>query len=232
MKKIHNNQKGFTILELIIASTVFSLIMLLSTTGLIQIGKTYHKGQITSKTQETTRGIAEEVSREVQFSNESIRPAPPKKYGSTGALNDVDVNAVCVGDTRYTYVVGQPKAKLGQDDDPNNLSNPTLKHLLWTDKISVNAICTAENLSGSLSSSGRELLAQNMRLPSFNIAPDGDNVKINIKAYYGDFDLAGVDGTGACESTKNGGQFCASSELNTVVSRRISLLNTVVSRSI
>ncbi|MEK9196156.1 MAG: prepilin-type N-terminal cleavage/methylation domain-containing protein [Patescibacteria group bacterium] len=222
MKRVNNNQKGFTILELIIASTVFSLIMLLSTTGLIQIGKTYHKGQITSKTQETTRGVAEEISREVQFSGDPIRLANSKTYGSTGELGGVVVKAVCIGDTRYTYVTGRPKVKLGQSDNPGDgEASPTLRHLLWTDKVATGA-CVAEDLSNpALSSSGRELLAQNMRLSSFDIDPRGDNVTIKIKAYYGDYDLAGTDGNGFCDSNKNGGQFCASSELSTVVRRRL-----------
>lgn len=229
--KIINNQKGFTILELIIASTVFSLIMLLSTTGLIQIGKTYHKGQITSKTQETTRGIAEEISREVQYSNSSVQKShedidPGADYGGTGA-SGVKIKAKCIGDTRYTYVAdttpNRSKIKLAQSDnyaDPN----PTLKHLLWVDKKLASEPCVATNLSAVTPSQGRELLSQNMRLTDFNISSSGDNVSIKIKAYYGDYDLAGGvtgNGTATCDSTKNGGQFCASSELSTVVRRRI-----------
>lgn len=229
MKNITKNQKGFTILELIIASTVFSLIMLLSTTGLIQIGKTYHKGQITAKTQETTRGVAEEISREVQFSGKSVQSShlatdPGADYGGLGA-NGVKIKATCIGDTRYTYVANttpnRSRIKVGQTDDYNN-SSPTLRHLLWVDKKPTTQPCTVAVLGTVIDfTQGRELLANNMRLTDFIVEPSGDNVKIKIKAYYGDFDLAGSDGTGFCESGKNGGQFCASSELSTVVRKRI-----------
>jgi len=206
------NQRGFTILELIIASTVFSTIMLLATTGLIQIGRTYHKGQITAKTQEVTRSIVEEVSRAVQFSNQDVSPAPD------GNVNGVSVKAVCIGDTRYTYVDPglYSKFKLGQSDVLTG-EFPTLAHLVWQDKKPAGACATANFTE----TGGRELLAQNMRLNNFQITQTGDNVEIKIKVYYGDWDLTEPDINGFCESSKTGGQFCAQSDLSTVVRRRI-----------
>ncbi len=221
--RIKRNQEGFTILELIIASTVFSLIMLLSTTGLIQIGKTYHKGQITSKTQETTRGVIEEISREVQFSNESVQPSPEVNSPS---MSSVRLQALCIGDTRYTYVKNKPKAKVSQVNNPDDPNAPTLQHLLWVDK-RVNNLGLDDGtcIATDYTNGDRDLLTQNMRLADFDIADSGDNVKLFMRLYYGDFDLTegrlASDGKSPCESTRMGGQFCASSELNTVVRRRI-----------
>ena len=53
-----SGQKGFTVLELMIATTVFSVMLLLTTTGMIQIGKVYYKGLVTAKTQDTVRSIS------------------------------------------------------------------------------------------------------------------------------------------------------------------------------
>ena len=149
--------------------------------------------------------------------------APGANYG--GTVGGVMVKAKCIGDTRYRYVVGQPKIKLGQTDNLGDPANPTLRHLLWVDKKDrPEDLCKADGLAFVDQNKGRELLAQNMRLISFDVSPAGDNVNINIKVYYGDYDLAGGlagNGTASCESTKNGGQFCASSELSTVVRRRI-----------
>ncbi|MEK7626475.1 MAG: prepilin-type N-terminal cleavage/methylation domain-containing protein [Patescibacteria group bacterium] len=220
-KHVLTNQRGFTILELIIASTVFSTIMLLATTGLIQIGRTYHKGQITAKTQEATRGVIEEISREVQFSNNAVQQSVEADYSAS--LNVVKVRAVCVGNTRYTFVTNQPRAKLAQADDISATS-PTLRHLLWADRKLDSDPCVASNLNLANPSNGRELLAQGMRLTNFRVQQAGENVNIDIKIYYGDYDLAGglaSQGTDFCESSKTGGQFCSSSELSTVVRRRI-----------
>lgn len=209
------DQKGFTILELIIASTVFSTIMLLATTGLIQIGRTYHKGQITAKTQEVTRSVSEEISREVQFSNEPIVPASVKSYGSGG----VEVQSFCIGNIRYTKVINQPELKQGVNDD---IGNKSIKHLVWADKKAATATCvTIDNLSGADPSTGRDLLSQNMRLVNLDVTQNGDDVNVSLKIYYGDYDLTEPDTLGFCESSKTGGQFCAQSELNTVVRRRI-----------
>lgn len=64
-EKTIKNTAGFTIVELMIATVVFSVILILITTGIIQIGKAYYKGIIGSRTQETARKITDEVGRSI-----------------------------------------------------------------------------------------------------------------------------------------------------------------------
>ena len=63
--------KGFTIVELLIATAVFSFILLVVTTGIIRLGNMYYKGVISSRTQESIRNIVSETSSAIQFAQSS-----------------------------------------------------------------------------------------------------------------------------------------------------------------
>ena len=108
MSSNKKNQQGFTILELLIASTVFSVILLVATAGIIQIGNLYYKGITASKTQETARAIMEEVSRTAQFSKGSV------VFGHNFG-DDSSVKQICVGDRRYTYEVDKKVTRDGAE---------------------------------------------------------------------------------------------------------------------
>ena len=66
MAKSTLDQSGFTLLELMIATTIFSVILLLCTVGLIQIGKTYYKGSAIVRTQNVARDITDNITQAIQ----------------------------------------------------------------------------------------------------------------------------------------------------------------------
>lgn len=74
MKRL--NARGFTIIELLIATVIFSLILLVVTGSIIQFSKIYYKGVATSKTQEVARTIAEDMARSAQFSSAPVLSGP------------------------------------------------------------------------------------------------------------------------------------------------------------
>ncbi len=82
----HN--KGFTVVELLIATTVFSVVLLVISSGLIYIGKVYYKTTAQSKVQDATRAIVDEISQNLQFTNGDLTILP---------------NRICVGDTGYKF---------------------------------------------------------------------------------------------------------------------------------
>lgn len=92
MKKL--SPKGFTIIELLIATVTFSLILLVITGAIIQFSRLYYKGVASNKTQEVARSIADEMSRAAQFSTQ--QPT------SVGNLNN---GAWCIGDKRFSYAL-------------------------------------------------------------------------------------------------------------------------------
>ena len=215
--------KGFTIAELLIATSVFGVIMLIAMTGILYIGKIYYKGIITSKTQETTRSITQEISNTFQFGGLTPVTDPRAPDPPVGFV----VKAQCIGNSRYTYFVVPSVA----DGDP---PTPTPKHALWHDIKKESALCTPLDLDEVDPSEGdpttddspqsipqrRELLPPNMRLHEFSmVQPPGRSfMTLKIKVIYGEQDLSP---TGKCVSTQIGGQFCAVSALNTTVKKRL-----------
>lgn len=230
--KIKNRQHGFTIIELMIATTVFSVILLLATNGVIQIGRLYYKGITTSRTQEAARSVAEEVSRNFQLSKAG------DSYTSRENLDDpaIVVRSVCFGINRFTYIIDYQINK-----------NEGRKHALWYDNVQENSCPGADPAkamsvaqfnqdnpsNGTEGSNGKELLSNNMRLLRFDINSAGSTTNITVRVAYGDNDLLDIyennarDRTpvpienGQCKLSIAGSSFCAVSELDTVVQRRL-----------
>ncbi len=194
--KIKRYQQGFTIVELLIATASFSLILLLLTSMIIRVGQSFQKGIIMSKTQETARAIISDITHSIQFSSAGV---------SSGA------NYYCAGSQRYIY-------KLGSQVAEGTPVGTQVRHALLTD---TPAACSG----GSPLSSQRELLPAHMRLAKLSITPNGTTgpYTVTVRIVYGDDDLltnpAASDAR--CRGLTSGTQFCATSELTTIVSKRL-----------
>ncbi|MEO8785402.1 MAG: prepilin-type N-terminal cleavage/methylation domain-containing protein [Candidatus Saccharimonadales bacterium] len=229
-------QAGFTIIELMIATMVFSVILLGATTALFQLERMYYRGIITSQTQTSSRAIMADISQQLQLSQNKVQfAASTPSYGGT-----VPFQAFCIANTRYSYVInGQVEAGSGQfNSDAGNGSSNHIEHGLWRDTKGDNQACTPLNLglvnpeatpplNGTVlaGSSGSELLAQNMRLAALSLSPDcGSNrlCTIDVHIIYGDNDLLAPDANKplGCK-TVFGDQWCASSHLTTQVFKRL-----------
>ncbi|MBI5357460.1 prepilin-type N-terminal cleavage/methylation domain-containing protein [Candidatus Saccharibacteria bacterium] len=195
---------GFTIVELMIATSVFSFVLLVASTGVVAIGRLYYKGITSSKTQEAARSIIEDVSRARQFTGGNFSSG-----GSPGGLQ-----SFCFGQDRYTYQIN------------NRVTDDTtvgIRHDVNTDVGNCDPIA----------SGGTELLDKNMRLLNFTVSSvGGGQFSINVRVAYGENDLlstydnSGVPNgqppsSGECKSGIAGSNFCAVSELATVVDKRI-----------
>lgn len=209
------NLSGFTLIELLIATLIFSIVLLLCTFGILQVTRTYYKGITAAKTQQTTRSALDRISQAIQFSGGTITPS----ITANGASQ-----AFCISDQRYSFILGKKLV-----DGVN--------HVLVVDS----PPCTSSSVAQDLNSSpisGQELLAPNMRLAKMSISPSGTNLyQITIRVVYGDDDLLCSPSANDCSSTavstnlgnndlscKNysaGTQFCAVSELSTVVQKRV-----------
>ena len=210
-----NKTSGFTILELLIATTVFTVILLIATTGIIRIGNLYYKGITSARTQDVARTITSEITTDLQFASGS------KILGSSP-------NIFCVGDKRYTsnfdvvYRTGQ-----GVES---------------TSGLYVATLPTDQTCNGgiALSGSGKQMLGNNMRLLKFNVFLTGSELwTVNIKVAYGDGDLLthrNNNGTtvsttepaitndresAQCKSGIAGSNFCAVAQLDITVKKRL-----------
>lgn len=214
---------GFTIIETLIATTVFSVILLVITVSILQFSKEYYKGIIVSSTQSTARTIVDDVSRSIQFNGGPVYALP-----LTGGVPNPNPTAYCVGSSKlYSFALNQQVT----DSSPDGNAHQGTHGIVSNDVNSCDGttVPVATKTIGSLSGllNGRELLGQHMRLAKLSITGNGstDNnlYSIDIKVVYGDDDLLTTPSnpaTTTCKST-TGSQFCAVSELKTTVQKRV-----------
>jgi len=206
---------GFTILELLIASAVFAVVLLVVAVGVLRFTHDYYKGITSSQTQETARSIMAEVSQAIQF-GKSITVIPADGSGVAG---------LCVDNALYSYKVGQQVT-----DSSPNASLHQGYHALVVD---TGASCSAGATpsipdTSALPSGSRELLGQHMRLSALDVTSAASGVyTVRVRVIYGDDDLLipGISGgvTWADEhcTSDAGTQFCAVSDLTTSVEQRL-----------
>lgn len=212
---IHTKQSGFTIIELLIATVIFSIILLGGTAAIIQIGRMYYKGLLASQTQSTARSVTDALSRPIQFSGSDVRSAPPTLMGG------IQTGAYCIGDQRFTYGLN------AQVDDTATAYTADHKspHALWQDTHDATLPCAALDLTSiTAGTPGKELLGQRMRLgQSFNISGSNNIWTVTAPIIYGDDDLVAPDASNptGCRGLADGAQWCAVSNLTTQVFRRI-----------
>ncbi|MDB5163795.1 MAG: hypothetical protein JWS12_413 [Candidatus Saccharibacteria bacterium] len=201
------NQKGFTIVELMIATTVFSVILLVSSVTLIQISRFFQKGTTVNSTQEATRNIVEELSESVQF-GKNIPNDPPANSGTK--------YGICIDNIRFNYALN------------NRVDTTTTPahHALWRDNGSCTPPSSLPNLNAALPAGGRELVPPGMQIVALSVSKDATNDRlwtITLRLVSGSPDMFKVFGnpSSGCISTLLGGQFCADVTLSTTVYRRL-----------
>lgn len=192
------NQKGFTIVELMIATTVFSVVLLLCTFSFLRIGQVFYKGAALSRTQDNARAIIDEVSGAIKLSGDEVSSL--RTHPATG------IQGYCIGGNMYSF-------------NPN----PQMRDEAGDSSLSVRGSCPS---SGPSLSSGRELVDMRMRLERFEVVRVDEGLyRVVVRVVQGDDylieDLDGSnDGFRECKN-EDSSYFCASSELETTVKRRI-----------
>lgn len=214
---INRDKNGFTLVELMIAVTVFSVLLILSAASLTQISRLYYKAVIVTKTQNVNRNIMNDIAQAFQFSSGA------GNMMNIGVPDGNGLRLICIGNIRYTYAL-------------NKQINSTNKHALWRDKVASCAAATPLNifndsereLSAS-SAGGIELLEPGMRLKSISVGANNkfpEIMNINIAVIYGDDDLINFSDSAktlpvGCKGDVTGSQWCAFSRLYTQVFSRV-----------
>jgi prepilin-type N-terminal cleavage/methylation domain-containing protein len=217
---IQAKRAGFTIVELMIATAVFSVILVLCATGIVQVGRMFYKGSIIDRTQDTARQVADDISQAIQFGPVATNFYQTGTASFPYGAGNITVHSLCLGTVRYSFSVDR---SLGSSDLVNQV-----RHVLWKDHIAIDTACTPLNIgqaapTGS-SVDGLELLGDNMRLPTLTVpnTPGRGLWNISLVVSYGDFDtFVGGSNFSQCISTNGGGQFCAASIINTHVVKRL-----------
>lgn len=205
-KHIATNQQGFTIVELMIATVIFSMVLLICGYAIIHVGRMYYKGMITNRTQDVARKVIDDVVSTIQFGT-----GDPSAF--VRHVTDGSREAYCFGGVRYTF---DRTLSLG------NAGNQ-LRHVLWKDRVGTGECVPVDLTLATPSNTGVEMLGENMRLPEFTVSSTDHIVwSVRIRVSYGDspelFEDANYQ---VCKGTNAGGQFCAVSEFNTTTTRRV-----------
>jgi prepilin-type N-terminal cleavage/methylation domain-containing protein len=209
------NQKGFTIVELMIAISVFSIAVLLVTMGVLVISRQYQQGTTRTKLESANREIHQNISQAVQYSG-----------ANTQASTETDWNAFCAGTQRFVY--GKVIVAPGTYDAAYYKN--TLKAGLYADTVQ-NDTCPLPSVNGTpiggAVGSGPNLLDRDNLLPDgakvVTFSYDTTSKMLTTKFVLSDFDLLNL-GTADeinCKTGVAGKEFCAVVQLQSSAIRRI-----------
>jgi prepilin-type N-terminal cleavage/methylation domain-containing protein len=209
---------GFTILELLVATVVFSVVLLVVTAGILQIARVYYKGVTESTTQNTARAIIDTISQAIQFSGGNVTATPSPAAAGTNY-------AFCVGNQQFSYVLGWQV-----ENGVNAAKNQGWHALVQRTAAGCSTSTPAQDVRGTETVSGRDLVGEHMRLSNLVVEPAGPNQwRVTVRVVYGDNDLLNdppgpsgpTSSDAGCRGERAGSQFCSVSELSTVVIKRV-----------
>jgi prepilin-type N-terminal cleavage/methylation domain-containing protein len=225
MKTRSHNQSGFTVVELMIATVIFALILLLCATATIQIGRYFHKGYTSSRAQESAREVTSEIVQSVQFG-----AGEPIVVVDSYTRNGLKHSYICINTLRYTYGLDAQVTDgiTGYNADGKHQA----PHALWREPLDspadcFNGLADLTQAQPTAVSGARELIPQGMRLKDFAFTKEADGFwKIVITVIAGHDDVIERETTApyrlkGCLSTARGGQFCSVSSLQTTAFRRL-----------
>lgn len=209
---------GFTIIELLIATTVFAVMLLLAQSIFVQIGHLFYRGVSITNTQETANHVFQDITG--NFQN-----AETVNSGSTS------YTYYCIGNARYTYQLDKPVDTSAATDHSAGGNYGILKDILPG---AGNACAPPCDPSGSCPNGSVpfknpvELLGDKMRVGQFSISQStttSNLYNVSIIIAYGDNDSVTYRTTGdpstiACASDRQN-NFCAVSSINTSVFKGI-----------
>ena len=207
-----DHDHGFTIIELLVASMVFSVVLLVVTAGVLQVTRVYYKGLTEANTQNTARSIMDTIAQTIQFTGGTVTSTASPVPGTDQAF--------CIGNNQFSYRLGW------QVEDTYDVS----KNQVWHGLVQANvAGCTSGTAAQILSNqtvTGRDLLGPHMRLANLVVEPNGtvpNQYKIQVRVVYGDKDILdnSTAANASCQNVLAGTQFCAVSDLSTIVVKRV-----------
>lgn len=208
MNTNNRQQHGFTVIELMVATAVFSVILLLATTGLLYIVRAYYKGITSSATQEVARSVIQDITQDFELTGGYFKQLTPSS-------ND----GFCIGNNMYSYKIDK------KTNDPGGPNALVVRSVSGCETKQPDNVITGTDSTGvfNVRSQWRELLGSNMRVHALSATPDTINkpqaISITLQIIAGEDDMIDL-ATGTCKGSF-GTQFCASSKLTTYAIRRL-----------
>lgn len=202
-RRSYKGTKGFTVPELMMATAIFSVVLILCITGFMQLGRIYYHGVAITQTKNIASGLLSSISSELQ----SINTAP-----SLPDNPSLPEGNYCFG--KHLYRV--KKLNLV------NLSNHDIAEGEYG-LLRLDGSCLPDNMNAA-----KELLGNNMRLLDFTVtsitsAATGSLYEVRIKIASGNDDSLTKNGSDIIdkESKCAGGpvvnQSCAITDIRTLI---------------
>jgi prepilin-type N-terminal cleavage/methylation domain-containing protein len=217
--KRNTKPSGFTIIELLIATIIFSMILIVILSAFLQVGRMFYKGISMANTQEAARRVAEDVIEDVHFAQE-VSPITSSSGDPTG-----NTKYFCIGYHRYTY-------NLKQKVTTANIGN----EFIGVQKATFNGTCPdPAAVPATAANNLTQLLGPDMQLNNFNLNCSTKlcDVSLHIIFYGADNGVfsspsnptatpaqALLEPDAQCSGNLLSTQFCAFADLRTSVTLR------------
>lgn len=194
----YSSQAGFTIVELMIATTVFSVILVIITTGVLYFTRSYYKGVYASATQNAARNITESVMNAVRFGSGAVGQYDPAT--SPGEF-------FCAGGYVFVFKAGEKYTSDGTTTGMYMQPMPT-------------ADC---GLPSGPDPKRQQLLGQNMRVTYIKFTGTAPQYTLDIRvAYAGEDDmLTAVTGPDVQCKPEAGSEYCSVTSLLSTAQQRV-----------
>lgn len=216
------DQRGFTLVELMVATTVFTVIMATVAAMLVQYSNSQRKAVNETAVQNVARDVIDQVSQSLQFEGRSVT-----------ALSSTD-NTIgyCIGTTRYSVALGRQVTT-------------STTHAAMVDRTGIGCGGSAQLVRTATSGLvGTELVGNQMRMANFDITSAQTGLySVTLRVVFGATDLLcsqsasvscnpadnatstifdgeNIPADTTCKTGKDG-RFCAVSELATTVRSRL-----------
>jgi type II secretory pathway pseudopilin PulG len=215
---------GFTIVELMIATSVFAIILLLSLAGFLQIGQLFYKGVNITQTTNALNQAATSLKNDILFDNSSS--AITILNAANVTLPDGTViprKYFCAGSNRYAYILGRQLDREAQADEMKNFPvGGWYRFALLKDRYSGGG-CPDPFTSPTpfVAADTTELLGNKMRLSDLQITQlPSTNDKlytVNIRIAYGDDQVLENPNSAnpSCRSSPAYSKYCFVDDLRT-----------------
>jgi prepilin-type N-terminal cleavage/methylation domain-containing protein len=203
-------QHGFTIAELMIATTIFSVVLIVILAAFMQIGRMFYKGVSLNSTTEAARNLVDNISNDAKLSYAPGTISPPSAAG---------VRFFCVGSHRYSFVLNK-QVKSTDVAEPRSVSLSSTSGGQGGIIQDVINICSAPAVSNP-GTQWQQLLGPDMQLNALDITPNTNGVAIHAHVIFYGFDNTVftpslTDANAQCSGNLLSTQFCAVADINTL----------------
>lgn len=197
---MRTNKRGFTIVELMIASVVFATVSLLTVTVVIGISRQYQKATYATQLNDAKRSIHQDLRNAIAYQNDTSVPQEVPPAGSRDYR-------LCVGSIVYSWKQHSDSATNLTADDYGLYKKTKTKDCLAEDR-----------------TSGTNLLPKNGFVNEFSMTKNGDNsytITTNFAVGTADMFADTPIKFTQCLPTQKGGDFCSTMNYTSIVTSRI-----------